>query len=278
MSPKVPRLRWDDPVRALDALASLWSSSGLPSVGAGAAQAVAAPYRTLFATLQQLLVGKEVTVGRGGQGGDQNVVLTVTELDSALEPQGLAVGQLGEVRVAARDIRWHDQRLRHGIAVLHNVHIRPGVPPVVVAAPVTLSSALPAKIFDDAVRQAVPQLRGELREDGTARLRWGRQQGWGGLEVDVDAVGKALWLRPRAVVAGQRRWQLPARTPAYRIALPELPLGLLVTDVSLGAGALQVSALLPEWRMDLPLRHLEDVITRLSQGALSFTWPSLFGG
>ena len=278
MSPKVPRLHWDDPFRALDALASLWSSSGLPSVGAGAAQAVAAPYRTLFATLQQLLVGKEVTVGRGGQGGDQNVVLTVTELDSALEPQGLAVGQLGEVRVAARDIRWHDQRLQHAVAVLHNVHIRPGVPPVVVAAPVTLSSALPAKIFDDAVRQAVPQLRGELREDGTARLRWGRQQGWGGLEVDVDAVGKALWLRPRAVVAGQRRWQLPARTPAYRIALPELPLGLLVTDVSLGAGALQVSALLPEWRMDLPLRHLEDVITRLSQGALSFTWPSLFGG
>jgi hypothetical protein len=30
--------------------------------------------------------------------------------------------------------------------------------------------------------------------------------------------------------------------------------------------------------MELPLRHLEDLITRLSQGALSFTWPSLLGG
>jgi|SRR5271166_1103248 len=274
MSPKVPRLRWDDPLRALDVLSSLWSSSGLPSVGAGAAQAVAAPYRTLFTSLQQLLVGKEVTVGLG----DQDVVLTVTELDSALEPQGLAVGQLGEVRVAARDIRWGEQRLQHAVAVLHNVHIRPGVPPVVVAAPVKLSSALPARIFDDVVRQAVPQLRGELCEDGTARLRWGRQPGWGGLEVDVDVVGKTLWLRPRAVVAGQRRWMLPARTPAYRVPLPEVPHQLLVTDVSLGLDSLEISALLPEWRMDLPLRNLEDVITRLSQGALSFTWPSLLRG
>jgi hypothetical protein len=274
MSPKVPRLRWDDPLRALDVLSSLWSSSGLPSVGAGAAQAVAAPYRTLFTSLQQLLVGKEVTVGLG----DQDVVLTVTELDSALEPQGLAVGQLGEVRVAARDIRWGEQRLQHAVAVLHNVHIRPGVPPEVVAAPVKLSSTLPARIFDDVVRQAVPQLRGELCEDGTARLRWARQPGWGGLEVDVDVVGKTLWLRPRAVVAGQRRWMLPARTPAYRVPLPELPHQLLVTDVSLGLDSLEVSALLPEWRMDLPLRNLEDIITRLSQGALSFTWPSLLRG
>jgi hypothetical protein len=274
MLPKVPRLRWDDPLRALDMLSSLWSSSGLPSVGAGAAQAVAAPYRTLFTSLQQLLVGKEVTVGLG----DQDVVLTVTELDSALEPQGLAVGQLGEVRVAARDIRWGEQRLQHAVAVLHNVHVRPGVPPVVVAAPVKLSSALPARIFDDVVRQAVPQLRGELCEDGTARLRWGRQPGWGGLEVDLDVVGKTLWLRPRALVAGQRRWTLPARTPAYRVPLPELPHELLVTDVSLGLDSLEVSALLPEWRMDLPLRNLEDVITRLSQGALSFTWPSLLRG
>lgn len=83
MSPRVPRLRWDDPFRALDMLASLWSSTGMSLVSAGAAQAVAAPYRTLFTTLQQLLIGKEVTV----RIGDHDVVLTVTELDSALEPQ-----------------------------------------------------------------------------------------------------------------------------------------------------------------------------------------------
>jgi hypothetical protein len=39
--------------------------------------------------------------------------------------------------------------------------------------------------------------------------------------------------------------------------------------------SLEISGLLPEWRMELPLRHLEDVISQLSQGALSFAWPSL---
>jgi hypothetical protein len=271
MPPKVPRLRWDDPLRALDVLGSLWSSTGLPSVTSVSAQAVAVPYRTLFTTLQQLLVGKRVTIGMG----DHDVTLTVTELDSELEPRGLAVGQLGEVRVAARDIEWGQQRLQRAVAVLRNVHIRPGVPPLVVAAPVELSTALPAEIFDEMVRQAAPQLHAQLRADSTAQLHWVRRPGWGSLEVDVNVVGNTLWVRPRALLTGQRRWKLPKRTPAHPVPLPELPHGLLVTGVSLGVDSLEISGLLPEWRMELPLRHLEDVISQLSQGALSFAWPSL---
>jgi hypothetical protein len=278
MSPKVPFLRWDDPFRALDMLASLWSSTGLPSVSAGAAQAVAMPYKTLFLTLQQLLVGKDVTV----RIGEHDVRLTVTELNSELDPQGLAVGQLGEVRVAARDISWDDkgsrQRLQSAVAVLRNVHIRPGVPPLVVAAPAELSTELPKDIFDGLLEQSAPQLRSESGQDGTARLRWARRPGWGGLEVDADVVGSALWLRPKAVIAGQRRWKLPARTPAYQVPLPELPHGLMITGVELAPDSLHLSGLLPEWRMELPLRALEDLITQLSQGALNFSWPSLWWG
>jgi hypothetical protein len=280
MPPKVPRLRWDDPLRALDALGSLWSSTGLPSVTAGAAQAVAAPYRTLFTTLQQLLVGKRVTVGMG----DHDVTLTVAELDSELEPRGLTVGQLGEIRVAASDIEWGDQHLRRAVAVLRNVQIRPGVPPLVIAAPVELSTDLPAKVFDDMLRQSAPRLHAQLNADSTAQLHWASRPGWGSLEVDVDVVGTTLWVRPRALLTGltrltkQRRWKLPDRTPAHPVPPPDLPHGLLVTAVTLGADSLQISALLPEWRMDLPLRHLEDVISQLSQGALSFAWPSLLRG
>lgn len=280
MPPKVPRLRWDDPLRALDVLGSLWSSTGLPSVTAGAAQAVAVPYRTLFTALQQLLIGKRVTIRMG----DHDVTLTVTELDSELEPRGLAVGQLGEVRVAACNIEWgphSQQHLSHAVAVLRNMHIRPGVPPLAIAAPVELSTALPAKIFDDMLRQAAPQLHAQLNADRTAQLHWARRPGWGSLEVDVDVVGTTLWVRPRALVTGltgQRRWKLPGRTPSHPVPLPDLPHGMLVTGVTLGVDSLHISALLPEWRMDLPLRHLEDVISQLSQGALSFAWPSLLRG
>jgi hypothetical protein len=274
MSPRVPRLRWDEPLRAVDMLGSLWSSTGLPSVSTGAAQAAGAPYRTLFTTLQQLLVGKRVTV----RSGDHDVVLTVTELEAALEARGLAVGQLGEVRVAARDITWDQHRLQDAVAVLRNVHIRPGVPPLVVAAPAELSTSLPANIFDDVLHRSAPHLLAELRADGTARLRWARRPGWGSLEVDAEVVGTTLWLQPRALVTKQRRWTLPTRTPAYQVPLPDLPHGLLVTGVTLGSDSLQLSALLPEWRMELPLRHLEDLISQLSQGALSFAWPSLLRG
>jgi hypothetical protein len=265
-------LRWDDAFGALEMLGSLWSSTGLPSVTAGAAQAAAVPYRTLFLTMQQLLVGKEVTV----RIGEHDVMLTVTELESELEPQGLAVGQLGDVRLAARDVRWDRNHLHSAVAVLHNLHIRPGMPPVVVAAPAELSTEVEAHIFDDVLRQAAPQLRTELCEDGNARLRWARRPGWGGLDVDVGVMGKTLWLRPLAVLTGRRRWALPSRTPGYQVPLPELPHGLLVTDVRLGTDSLQIDGMLPEWRMDLPLRYLEDLITQLSQGALSFAWPSLF--
>jgi hypothetical protein len=273
MPRKVPRVRWDDPLRALDALAAVWSSTGLPLVSAGAARSVVLPYRTLFTTLQQLLVGREITV----RVGNHNVVLTVTEFDSPLEPQALAVGQLGEVRLAARDVKWDQHRFDRAAAVLRNVHFRPGAPPLVVAAPAELSATLPTAFFDDVLRQAAPQLCGEMRADGTARLHWARRPGWGGLEVDVEAVGATLRLRPRALVTRRRRWSLPAWVPTYPLPLPGLPRGLLLTGVSLGSDSLQVSALLPEWRTELALKHLEDVISHLSRragaGALTFVWP-----
>ena len=96
MPGKTPRWGWDDPFGALDMLSSLWSSTGLPSVSVGAA----APYRTLFTTLQRLLVDREMTV----RVDRHDVALTVTEFDSPLDPRALAVGQLGEVRLAARDV------------------------------------------------------------------------------------------------------------------------------------------------------------------------------
>jgi hypothetical protein len=269
MSPKVPRLRWDDPFRALEALGSLWSSTGLPNVAAGAAHAAAMPYRTLFLALQQLLVGKRVNV----QAGDHRVVLTITEFTSELEPRELAVGQLGQVRVGARDITWDEHHLQSAVGVLHNVHFRPGVPPVVAAAPAELTVTLPATVVDDALRRAAPQLRTALGADGTAHLHWARRPGWGGLDVGVEVVGTTLWLRPSAVVTGQRRWSLPSRIPSYPVPLPDLPHGLLVTNVSLQADSLEVAGMLPQWRMELPLRNIEEIISQLSQGVFNLVLP-----
>jgi len=36
---------------------------------------------------------------------------------------------------------------------------------------------------------------------------------------------------------------------------------------------LEVSGVLPQWRMELPLRNLEEIITQLRQGVFSLVLP-----
>ncbi len=247
--------RWD-PFRPLDMLASLWSTAAVAPMSTGAAAA----YRTLFMTLRRLVVGRELSV-RLDEG---DITLTVTEFDSRLDVRGLAVGQLSDVRLAARDIRWDDNRLERATAVLHNVHLRPTVPPVLVAAPVDLTVELPAEALDDLFRIAAPRLSGEIGPDGIARLRLARRPTLGHLEVDAVLDGSTLWLKPRALVLRGRRLRLPDRTPTYPVRLPELPHGLALTDIGFLPDTLCLSGRLQEWRADVPRTRLEDVINQLS--------------
>jgi hypothetical protein len=250
-----PLRRWD-PFRPLDMLASLWSTAAVAPVNSGAAAA----YRTLFLTLRRLVVGR--TLGVRLDEGD--ITLTVTEFDSRLDIRGLSVGQLNDVRLAARDIRWGGNKLDKATAVLHNVHLRPGAPPTLVAAPVELSLEMPADTLDDLFRLAAPRLAGEIGPDGVARLRLARRPGLGHLEVDAHLDGSTLWLKPRVLELRGRRLRLPARTPAHHTHLPELPHGLQLTEISFGPDALLLSGSLPEWHINVPRKRLEDVINQLS--------------
>ncbi len=250
-----PLRRWD-PFRPLDLLASLWSTAAVAPVSTGAAAA----YRTLFMTLRRLVVGRELSV-RLDEG---DITLTVTEFDSRLDVRGLAVGQLSDVRLAARDIRWENNRLDRATAVLHNVHLRPSAPPVLIAAPVDLTVELPTDALDDLFRLAAPRLAGEIGQDGIARLRFARRPGLGHLEVNALLDGSTLWLKPRGLVVRSKRLRLPSRTPAYPVHLPELPHGLVLTDISIEPDKLCLSGTLQEWRVDVPRTRLEDVISQLS--------------
>ena len=260
-----PLGRWD-PFRPLDMLSSLWSSAAVAPVSSGAAAA----YRTLFMTLRRLVVGRRLAVRLD----DGDITLTVTEFDSRLDVRGLSVGQLSDVRIAARDIRWQGNRFDRASAVLHNVHLRPTAPPVLVAAPVELSLELPATVLDDLFRRAAPRLAGDVGPDGIARLRLARRPSVGHLEVDARLDGSTLWLKPRAAVLRRARRTLPARTPAYPVHLPELPHGLLLTAIGFAPDLVCLSGTLPEWRMDMPRRRLEDIINQLNAVGrpLNLTW------
>lgn len=256
-------LRRFDPFRPIDMLAALWSSAAVAPVSSGAAVA----YRTLFMTIRRLAVGRRITVRLD----EQDLKLTVTEVDSRLDMRALSVGQLNDVRLAARDIRWNGSEFDHASAVLHNVHMRPTVPPVLVAAPVELTLEVPAPVLDDLLRWAAPRLAGEVGVDGVARLRLARRPGAGHLEVDASLDGSTLWLKPRCVVLRRSRWTLPRRTPAYPVRLPELPHGVLLTGVSFAPGVVCLSATVAEWRADMPRTRLEDILAQLSAAGRPLT-------
>ena len=252
-----------DPLRPLDVLSALWwSAASIPPVSTGAAAA----YRSLFTTVRRLVVGRRVTVRL--ERGD--LQMTVTEFSSRLDPRGLAVGQLDDVRITANDITWETNVFDHATARLRNVHIRPGAPPVVVAAPVELTLDIPADTLDELFLVATPRFVGEVGDDGAARVYWGRRPGWGHVEVDADLDGSVLLLKPRAFSVGGRRWRLPVRTPAHRVTLPELPHGLQLTGVRFEPGLLRLHGTLPEWHLEISRRRLEVLLYQLStQGLLT---------
>jgi len=249
-------LRRFDPFRPIDMLTSLWSATAMAPVSSGAAAA----YRTLFMTVRRLVVGRRIAV----QLDDGDLTLTVTEFDSRLDVRGLSVGQLNDVRLAARDIRWNGNQFDRATAVLHNVHMRPTAPPVLVAAPVELTLEVPTPILDDLFVWAAPRLSGQVGPDGVARLRLARRPMLGHLEVDARLDGSTLWLKPRGLVIRKSRWTLPARTPAYPVRLPELPHGLTLTGISFAPDLVCLSGTVAEWQMDVPRQRLESIISQLS--------------
>lgn len=245
-----------DPFRPLDMLASLWSATAMVPVNSGAAAA----YRTLFMTMRRLVVGRRLTVRLD----DGDLTMTVTAFESRLDVRGLSVGQLNDVTLVAHDIRWRTSAFDHATVVLHNVHIKPTTPPVLVAAPVELTLEVSATGLEDLFRWAAPRLSGEVGADGVARLRMARRPRMGHVEVETRLDGSTLRLTPRSMTIGSSRWRLPARIPSYPVHLPEFANGLQLTGIAFAPGVVRLSGTLPEWRTELPRKSLEDMITQLS--------------
>jgi hypothetical protein len=254
MTPASRSSRWD-PLGSVDMLASLWSARPMSnaigtSVGAG--------YRTLFETIRNRVLGRRVTI-RLERGA---LRMTVTEFQAPMELRSLSVGQLGEVQVAAEDIQWNGYTLQRAHAVLHNVHLRPTAPPVMVAAPVEVSVELTPSVVDELLTRFVPRLTGQLSVDGRATLRWAAHPAVGSVEVIPHIDGSTLWLQPRAIIVRERRWALPRRLPPYPIRLPSLPNGLKL-ELTPRVDGLYVIGTLPEWNVDVPRGRLEKWLDQL---------------
>lgn len=230
-----------------------------------------AAHLTAFITLRQLVLGRRLAV-RLDAG---ELALTVVEVDSRVGGRGLAVGQLSDVRIVAEHVRWNHHRFGRATVVLHNVHLRPTVPPVLTAAPVELSLDVPTTSLDELFRWAAPRFTGEVGDDGVARLRLAKRLGAGHVEVLTRIAGSTLWLKPIAL-ARRRRWALPRRMPAYPVRIPPLPHQLTLTAVEFRPGVVRLTGTVPEWRTELPRTRLDDMIGQLAVVGrpLRLSWSS----
>jgi hypothetical protein len=201
-------------------------------------------------SLLRLVVGRTLTVRQR----DGDITMTVAKVESRLDVLRLAVGRLDDIRLTLTDISWETTGFERAVVVLRNVQLLAGAPPVVMAGPVEVSLEVPASALDHLFLLATPRVGGHIGADGVARVHWARRPTMGHVEVDAALDGSALLLKARAVTFGQRRWALPARTPAYRVRLPLLPHGLALTDVEFEPGLLRVSGTLPHWRLAVSRR------------------------
>lgn len=225
----------------------------LPDAGAATP---ARALEVLLRTAARRLAGRRISVP------GTELRLCVDALDVHPDPLGLPLGQLDDVRIAARDVQWRDVTCRRVEAVWRNVHLRPSVTPSVVSAPVEVRAAFSPADVAAVLARWRPGLAFELDDAAgapQALLRRAAGPGWGAVAVGAEVGTDEVYLRPVGLRIADRRVPLPRWFPAARIALPPLPRGLRLREVVVEGEEIVVRLVADQWRQSLTPARLAAV-------------------
>ena len=230
------------------------ASIGLPQPGALAGD----PFAVLVDAARAWLTGKKRTFRFSGHD------LTLTLSDISMDGADLAriMGQYGKVRISARDVQWHVYQFERIDVRASNVHVRPGTRLTLVTAPVHCEAFISASFASSWLATVSPRLElamvAGIPQIGVAGVPWVR------LEMETGAEGHSIRLRPRALYLLDRRVSL--RSPAFHLALPELPAGFMLTSVEPAPGGFLVRGLFSEWRRSLSRDDVERLLAGMRAG------------
>ncbi len=230
------------------------ASIGLPQPGALAGD----PFAVLVDAARAWLTGKKRTFRFSGHD------LTLTLSDISMDGADLAriMGQYGKVRISARDVQWHVYQFERIDVRASNVHVRPGTRLTLVTAPVHGEAFISASFASSWLATVSPRLElamvAGIPQIGVAGVPWVR------LEMETGAEGHSIRLRPRALYLLDRRVSL--RSPAFHLALPELPAGFMLTSVDPAPGGFLVRGLFSEWRRSLSRDDVERLLAGMRAG------------
>ena len=245
------RRNWAEVLSASSAAAA---SLGMPQPGTLPGD----PFVMMVAAARSWLVGKKRTFRFPGH----ELTMLLTDISVEGPELARAVGQYGQVTVSAGDIGWDGYQLERMEIQARNVHVRPGPRPVLVAAPVLCEALAPAPAVSRWLATASPRLTLTLRagvpQIGVAGARWAR------LEVEADARGPSIRIRPRALRLLGRR--LPLRFPAFHVSLPALPGGIMLTSVVPAPEGFVLRGVVSEWQRPLARDDIERVVAAMRGG------------
>lgn len=185
----------------------------------------------------------------------REITTEIVDLAVATGP-GLAIGQFDDVRLDVKDLDWNGRRVTTLRITGRNVHLRPGLSPTIVAAPVLLDATVDDAALETWSSPWARRFRLEIGDDAVARIHLRGREHLGALEVGVRIENGSLVIDPAAVVAGHRRFGSIGRLPAFRVPLL-LPKGIRLTDITLLPRAISVSALVPEWSESLVVTDVQ---------------------
>ncbi len=199
----------------------------------------------LLEEVRAQLVGRRLTFGSGADA----LTLTLDDVAADPDPLLLAVGQLGEVTLTAKEVHWRDFEFVGARANARNTHTRPGARPLLIAAPVDLVVTVSDAQLSRLVAERSSRVEIQITDDARVVARLRRHPTWGWLEVEPSVEGRRVMFRPLRVGTSRRALRILPTLPHAHFALP-IEDGLHVTRLEVGSGSLDVHVRLSEWRLD----------------------------
>lgn len=220
----------------------------------------AATVRELLGLVESQLRGRRLRLAVG----DAEVELTIEELAGDAPPLGPPIGQFGHLQIRATDVGWDGGHLSALTVQLRNLHVQPGDPPLLVAAPIEVEAVVDQDDLDGLLGEHAPRVHVEVI-DGQVLARVVGREGLGHLAIDIAAEGSQLVLRPRSATLGRTtRLPLPGRfLPFLKVDAAAVMPDLLVVDVEVKDATVIVRGVIPERSVAAGATRLDDVIRRL---------------
>ena len=245
------------------------------TLGAAAQTGPAAPQliiEQILKTARSRLVGRDLTLRAGTDAATMR--LHLDDLRFAMTPLTVAVGQLGTIEAIASNVSWDGGRLNALTISFANVHVRPGMQPALVIAPIRFHATIKQDVLDELLAPSTDKVSVELAADGVAYARRPGREQWGHAHVRPRIEGDHIRLVATGLTVRTKSFNAPRNgIPSVLLDIPKLPGSMRLTNIALGDHCVIVDAVIDEWSELLTPQQLIMLGELVRNGSQTYDMP-----